>query len=557
MTSPPTAPPAPPEAPTQPPRRPGGRTVLALLRNAWRGLTSMRTALVLLFLLALASLPGALLPQRSLNQQLVDQYFADYPRLAPLLDRIGAFEIFATPWFAAIYLLLMISLVGCLTPRSLEYLRAMRQKPVATPRNLARMPHHAEGVVDGAPDEVLERVRGRLKGWRRAERAEEGSRSVSAERGFLRETGNLVFHMSLVGLLVGIAVGKLFGYEGQVIVLANGGQFCNTSILGYDSFNPGLRVDGTELAPFCIKVDSFTAEYLPNGQPEQYTAEMGYQTAEDVRSGDTATWRPDTLSVNHPLRLDGERVYLLNHGYAPRFTVTWPDGQQRTGEIQWQPVDTTTYLSQGATRFERPGIADDATRQKSSIAITGLFAPTSSGGTVVTSTYPDLLAPEAAVDVMRGDLGLDDGRGQSIFSIDPSKVDSGELVRVARENMVPGQEITLDDGTRIRFDDVTQWVALQVSHDPGQVTVLVFAILVLLGLGLSLSVKRRRFWVRVVPADEGPDGRARSRVELGGLARTDRAGYGEEFDRLRADLLEPGAAATAPAAAATTRNGGD
>jgi cytochrome c biogenesis protein len=515
----------------------------------------MRTALVLLFLLALASLPGALLPQRSLNLQLVDKYFADHPRLAPLLDKVGAFEIFATPWFAAIYLLLMISLVGCLTPRSLEYVRAMRQQPVATPRNLGRMPHHAEDVVDGDPDEVLARARRLLKGWRRTEREDDGGGwSVSAERGFLRETGNLVFHMSLVGLLVGIAVGKLFGYEGQVIVLANGSQFCNTSILGYDSFRPGLRVDGTQLAPFCIKVDSFAADYLPNGQPEQYTAQLGYQTADDVRSGAAGAWRPDTLSVNHPLRLDGDRVYLLNHGYAPRFTVTWPDGQQRTGEIQWQPVDTTTYLSQGATKFERPGIADDATRQKSAIAITGLFAPTSSGGTVVTSTYPELLAPEAAIDVMRGDLGLDDGRGQSIFSVDQSKVDSGQLVRVARQNMTPGQEITLDDGTKIRFDDVDQWVALQVSHDPGQVTVLVFAILVLLGLGLSLSIKRRRFWVRAVPAAAGPQGRARSRVELGGLARTDRAGYGEEFDRLRAELLEPTAA---DAASTATRNGGD
>ena len=54
-----------------------------MLRNAWRGLTSMRTALVLLFLLALAALPGALLPQRSLNQHLVDQYFTDYPRSRP------------------------------------------------------------------------------------------------------------------------------------------------------------------------------------------------------------------------------------------------------------------------------------------------------------------------------------------------------------------------------------------------------------------------------------------------------------------------------------------
>ncbi|GAA4557375.1 cytochrome c biogenesis protein ResB [Pseudonocardia xishanensis] len=517
--------PAPPQAPS-PNRasRPG-----ALLRNAWRGLTSMRTALVLLFLLALASLPGALLPQRSLNQQLVDQYLADYPRLAPLLDRVGAFEVFGTPWFAAIYLLLMISLVGCLAPRTVEYARAMRQRPVVTPRNLARMPHHAVAVVDGAPAEVLDRVDARLTGWRRTRTDE----TVSAEKGYLRETGNLVFHVSIVGLLIAMAVGKLFGYEGQVIVLANGSQFCNTSILGYDSFRPGLRVDGTDLAPFCIRVDSFAADYLENGQPKQYRAQLGYQTADQVASGDAATWQDYELSVNHPLRVDGERVYLLNHGYAPRFTVTWPDGQQRTGEIQWQPVDTRTYLSQGATKFERPGITDPAERQRSSIAVTGLFAPTSSGGQVVSSVFPDLLDPEAAVDVMRGDLGLDDGRGQSIFSIDQSKVDSGALVRVARENMVPGQTISLDDGTQIRFDDVSQWVALQVSHDPGQEAVLVFALLMLGGLALSLSVKRRRFWVRVAPDTDG-----RTRVELGGLARTDRAGYGEEFDRLRADLLD-------------------
>ena len=546
MSSPPTSPPAPPavpDAPPGPPRRPRN-PALALLRNTWRGLTSMRTALVLLFLLALASLPGALLPQRSLNVQLVDRYFADYPALAPLLDRVGAFDIFATPWFAAIYLLLMISLIGCLTPRSVEYFRAMRQRPVATPRNLERMPHHASGEVDGTPEQVLERSRALLKAWRRTDTAT----TVSAEKGHLRETGNLIFHMSLVGLLVGMAVGKLFGYEGQVIVLANGSQFCNTAILGYDSFRPGLRVDGTDLAPFCLRVDSFAAEYLPNGQPEQYTAEIGYQDRASVEAGDTAAWTPDQLSVNHPLRIDGARVYLLNHGYAPKFTVTWPDGVQRTGEIQWQPVDTRTYLSQGATKFERPGIADDALRQRSSIAVTGLLAPTSSGGAVVTSTFPDLLAPEAAIDVMRGDLGLDDGRGQSIFSIDQSKVDSGELTRVARENMVPGQEITLDDGTKIRFDEVDQWVALQVSHDPGQETVLVFAVLILIGLGLSLSIKRRRFWVRVTPAGDG-----RTRVELGGLARTDQAGYGEEFDRLRAALLDPADSSER----SVTRDGGD
>jgi cytochrome c biogenesis protein len=534
---------APTETATRPPesgdsRAGNGR--LAVLRNAWRGLTSMRTALILLFLLAVAALPGALLPQRTLNQNLVDQYFADYPAIAPVLDRLGFFDVFAAPWFAAIYLLLMVSLVGCVLPRTVEHAKGLRAAPVVTPRNLARLPHHASATLDAGVDEVAGRVRGRLRGWRVAEEEAGAGRTVSAEKGYLREAGNLLFHLSLIGLLVGFAVGKLFGYEGQVIVMSGGGQFCNTGILGYDSFRAGLRVDGTDLDAFCVRVDDFTADYLPNGQADSFAASLGYQSAEDLEAGRVDQWRSYPLAVNSPLRLDGSRVYLLGHGYAPRFTVTFPDGQERTGEIQWRPVDPTTLLSEGATKFEPPGVTDDEQRRTGQIAVTGLLAPTSSGGKVVTSVFPELRDPEVAVDVLRGDLGLDDGRGQSIFQVDQDKIASGELVRVARANLVPGQSVTLDDGTVVRFDGVQDWVSLQVSHDPGQVGVLVFAVLVLAGLGLSLSIRRRRFWVRLTPTADG----ARTVVEIGGLARTDRAGYGEEFDRLRADLLD--SSTTAP-----------
>jgi cytochrome c biogenesis protein len=536
-----TAPPSAPDSPTRrveddnSPWREGRLAGKGLVRNTWRGLTSMRTALVLLFLLAVAALPGALLPQRSLNARLVEEYAADHPRLAPVLDRLGFFDVFAAPWFAAVYLLLMVSLVGCVVPRTLEHARGLRAAPVATPRNLARLPHHATATLDAPVADVAARVRERLRGWRQVERPEGAGRTVSAERGYLREVGNLVFHLSLVGLLVGFAVGKLVGYEGQVIVLS-GGQFCNTGIAGYDSFRAGLRVDGTELDPFCVRVDGFAADYLPTGQANAFRADIGYQSAADLEAGRVDEWRSYSLQVNSPLRLDGARVYLLGHGYAPRFTVTFPDGEQRTGEIQWRPVDPATLLSEGATKFERPGLTDAEQRRTSQLAITGLLAPTSSGGQVVTSVFPELRDPEVAVDVLRGDLGLDDGRGQSIFSVDRGRVESGELVRVARANLVPGEELTLDDGTTVRFDGVRDWVSLQVSHDPGQLAVLVFAVLVLVGLALSLSVRRRRLWVRLGPSS-GPDGQVRTVVEIGGLARTDRAGYGEEFDRLARELL--------------------
>jgi cytochrome c biogenesis protein len=524
----------------------------ALLRNTWRGLTSMRTALVLLFLLALAAIPGALLPQYSLNPQRVRTYQVQHPTLAPVLDRLGFFGVFASPWFAAIYLLLFISLLGCVVPRSFEYARQLRRPPVATPRNLGRLPHHARGESASSAAEVLCTARRRLRGWRIAERPEPGGvRTLSAERGYLREVGNLVFHVALLGLLLSFAVGKLVGYQGQVIVLANGSQFCNSGSLAYDSFQAGGSVDGTTLEPFCVQVNAFTPTYLPTGQPQQFRAALSYQGPEDLAAG-SGSWHPYQLEVNDPLRIGSTRVYLMGHGYAPQFTVIFPDGQQRSGVVQWPPVDKVTMLSEGTTKFDPPGVTDDALRRTRQLAITGLFAPTAAfQGSLLSSRFPDLFDPAVAIDVLIGDLGNNSGRGQSIFSIDQSMVDSGRLKQVARRNLRPGEQLTLPDRTVVRFDGVTRFVSLQISYDPAQRWVLLFAILVLGGLGLSLSLKRRRFWVRVTPA-----GLAGTVVELGGLARTEAAGYGEEFEQIAAELLPPGRVQP-PVAVGASREGDD
>ena len=507
--------------------------MIAFLRNTWRGLTSMRTALILLFLLALAAMPGALLPQRSLNPPNVTAYIAGHGWWGTLLDRMQFFDVYASVWFSAIYLMLFISLVGCLLPRTFEYAKALRAQPVLTPRNLARLPHHETADLDAAAADVIAAARARLRGWRLVEREEaDGARSVSAERGYLRETGNLIFHFAMLGLIVALALGKMFNYEGQVIVKADGSEFCNSGTLNYDSFRPGLRVDGTDLSPFCVRVNDFKADYLPTGQADMFTAKIDYQAGADLAAN---TWRPYDLQVNSPLRTAGDRVYLLGHGYAPTFTVVWPNGEERRQTIQWRPVDNLTLLSEGATKFDPPGVTDSEERRKRQLVVTGLLAPTAlMHDKLLTSGFPDLRDPAVAVDVLRGDSGLDSGRGQSIFGIDQSMVDNGRLTKVARENLRPGEAITLDDGTKIRFDGVERWVSLQVSHDPTQVWVLVSAVLMILGLGASLTVKRRRLWVRAVPQDEG-----RTVVEVGGLARTDQAGYGEEFRTVAAELLSP------------------
>ena len=140
------------------PGRPGRSARLGLagwLRWAWRQLTSMRTALILLFLLALASVPGSVLPQEGIDPAAVTQYYTAHPGLAPILNKLSLFSVFAAPWFAAIYLLLFASLAGCVLPRTFRLVGSARQQPPRAPRNLARLPLSASYATALPPAQAL------------------------------------------------------------------------------------------------------------------------------------------------------------------------------------------------------------------------------------------------------------------------------------------------------------------------------------------------------------------------------------------------------------------
>ncbi|SIR68237.1 cytochrome c biogenesis protein ResB [Williamsia sterculiae] len=523
------------------------------VRNTWRSLTSMRTALALLFLLALAAIPGALLPQRSLNEAKTEQYITDHGWIGRTLDKLQFFEVFSSVWFTAIYVLLFISLVGCLTPRMIEHATSLRAQPVATPRNLGRLPRHVTHSVEGTPDEVGATIMGNLRGWRKVSRTVEGSggttadegRSgdvveISAEKGYLREFGNLVFHFALLALLVSIAAGKMFGYEGTRILVADDDQgLCNTSTAVYDSFRGGNLVDGTDLTPFCVDVNRFSAAYLPDGQPDMYSAQVRYAAGSDLDAG---RYRDTTIKVNDPLRVAGDRVYLLGHGFAPTFTVTFTNGEKRTQTVPFRPDETATLLSSGAARFDTPAglYPNEDQRRDHQVALEGLFAPTASfQGTLLSSSYPDARDPYVAIRVYQGDTGLDTGRPQNVYTLDQNLINQGRLLQKAQVNLAPGQNTRLADGTTVSFDGYKPWASLQVSHDPAQIYVLISAIAMLAGLLVSLLVKRRRVWARLTPADadSGSGDRRLTVVEMAGLARTDQAGWGEGFVALSRTLV--------------------
>ena len=301
------------------------KKISTALRKAWHWLTSMRTALALLFLLALAAIPGSLLPQRDLNESNVNDFIASNGRVAEIYDKLQLFDVFSSTWFSAIFVLLTISLVGCIIPRSWDHYKAWKTPPTRAPKNLNRMQMHAKGESERSFEEMRTQVKSRLKKWRVSEfSAEEdraGAYTISAERGYGRELANLIFHISLVAVLLTVAFGRLVYYEGQVIVITNTGstdleqstEFCNTSLSNYDSFRAGPLFDGTGLHEFCIQAHDFVADYLPNGQAEMFTSNISYAKGEDIFN-DPETWEDYQLKVNHPLRTDNNRIYLQGHG---------------------------------------------------------------------------------------------------------------------------------------------------------------------------------------------------------------------------------------------------
>ena len=504
----------------EPPVR-SGRGTVAQLRTAWRQLTSMRTAIVLLFLLALAAVPGSLLPQRGLNPLQVNTFFRNHPALAPFLDHLSLFDVFAAPWFAAIYLLLFVSLVGCLVPRIRLHTRALLGRPPAAPAALSRLRTNDSWSTAADPELVVAAAAARLRRRRYrvdARREAPGRYSLAAEKGYLRETGNLLFHLSLLGILLGVALGGLFGYKATVSVVTGSG-FSNTQT-AYDTFAPGRLFSGSALAPFTITMNGFSASYTPTGEPISYRAPVTYTSSPGARP------RRDVIQVNHPLDLDGVKVYLIGHGYAPVFVIRDAAGHR----VYDAPA---IFLPQDA-QFDSIGVVKVPADTPAQLGLDGYFFPTvatTQAGTLA-SSFPAARSPVVALRVWRGDLGLSSGVPQSVYSLNTTK-----LRLVGQVVLRPGQTAPLPGGGSLTFAGVDQYGSFQVTHDPGRLTALVSAVCLVGGLLLSLRVRRRRVWVRAALTGASGESR-RTVVQIGGLARTDHDDFAEEFARL-VHLLRP------------------
>jgi cytochrome c biogenesis protein len=507
--------------------------IIQWVRWGWRQLTSMRTALILLFLLALASVPGSVLPQQGINPQAVQQYYAAHPSLAPWLARFSLFNVFAAPWFAAIYLLLFLSLAGCVIPRTFRQAGSARQQPPRAPRNLSRLPLASQMSSPLPPGEALAAASALLSA--RRFRVRTGDGWVSAEKGYLREAGNLLFHLALLALLAAVGLGGLFGYKADRLLVA--GQSFGNTVTALDQFRPGRLVSAADLQPFTITLNRFNASYVTSGpdmgQPAAFHAYLSYTAQPGA-----AAQRYD-LQVNSPLNVDGAKVYLIGHGYAPVFRVT--DGTGRVvfdQAVPFIPVSISGFTSEGVVK-----VPDAHPRQ---LGFAGVFLPTTVDfGGQLESAFPAPYRPRVSLVSFAGNLGMNSGPSQSVYQLDTHGL---HRLPVAPRPLAPGQSIKLPGGAgTLTFTGYRQWISLAITYDPGQLPALIAAIAALAGLLISFMVRRRRVFVRVHAGDAGG-----STVEFGGLQRTESS---ETFEAEFADLTTALAAATGAAETGAAETG--
>jgi cytochrome c biogenesis protein len=504
---------------TRPDPEPGSPTpqLGELLRQAWREFRSMRTALVLLFAVAAASIFGSLFPQRPISPQRVEQYLLDHPAAGPLLDRLGMFDVFGSAWYTAVYVALLGALVACLLPRTRSLVRMLRSRPPRASARYARYHNHAVLAATVPPEQATEAAR-RVLGGRRYRLASHPGGELAAEKGYLREAGSLLFHVSFLLLLIGLAYGKGFGYRGQISVVE--GEEATNARVNYDSFTPGRFFGPDRLPHFTLRLDDFANAFHPDGTPSRYAASL---TAMDPAGRQL---RRQTVTVNHPMTVDGVRVYQSDYGYAPvvRVTVKGRDGKPITP--QDGPLltlrDPATEVSNGAVKLPMldPQIGLDVTM------FTGLLTGDGPDGRPTLANDPRLVNPVLVVFGWRGELNAD--RAQSVFTLDRSGLrplaDRPLVIPLGGKRDLPGGLGT------VAFTGVKQYSVLTLARDPGVPLVAAGAAMVLVGLLPSLYVTRRRVWVRAEPTPSG------ARVELAGLALQGKPAFAEEFRRLVAEV---------------------
>lgn len=292
-------------------------------------LSSMRFAVSLLTVLAIASIVGTVLKQAEPYPNYIAQFG---PFWFPLFETLGLYDVYHAAWFLAILGFLVLSTSLCVLRNGPAMLREMRSfREQATERSLRHIQHRAEYAFEMPADKLLERVGAMLSaaGYRHRIQARGDDILVAAKAGSYHRAGYLFAHIGIVVICIG---GLLDGNIPLKALLLSGQKTIETRDIPQSQVPPQSRLSPANLSfrgnvnipegtsasvifmnvadgyfvqdlPFSIALKKFHIEHYSTGQPKDFASDIV------VVDRETGEQFERTVRVNHPFIHKGVAIY--------------------------------------------------------------------------------------------------------------------------------------------------------------------------------------------------------------------------------------------------------
>jgi len=530
-------------------------------------MASMPLAIVLLMVLAIASVIGTVLLQ---NQEHADYLNQFGPVWYWVFRSMGLFDMYHAWWFIGLLGFLMVTLSFCLWHNVPRMLKEMRSRKITLAEHAwKRMQHtHELSLPEMDMNVVIERVE-KVAGWKWLSYQEEGRTYLRGDKGRYHKWGYILVHSALLIVLIGGWMSVQFGFRGNMAVPEGGME-------SQISYVKGTGVESLDM-PFEVRCNNFEIDFFPTGAPKEFRSNLTIiDQGKEVVTSD--------IIVNEPLFYKGVRIYQASFGDGGskvELKLFRLDGSKRIdvakGEVYKTYTDSESGISMEITDFKPFNVENMAAPGQAKkfqdigpavdfilrgpglkpVKVRSFMNPfmvdgQNQGSLIMVSLSGDnrdfqsfFLGPDLT-NPKEWDLfhafgqkasGVSDGGSVEAFKAAVREVygekmpediqDLGirTLQGVNSLSSLPWPFVpVLDD-----FDQV-YYTGLQLARDPGMNVVWVGSALLTFGLCIMLYVSHRKVWLVVEAQDKG------MRVRVAGLANRNLMAFDREFNDLLREL---------------------
>ena len=292
----------------------------------WNFFSSVRLTIVLLIILALASIVGTLIPQREAAAEFAQRLSPEMFRFFSALD---LFDMYHSSWFRLLMACLTLNLIICSIDRFPRTLKRIRLLPKADrSKPFEDLPPQQKLLVRGDIKEVAGQVGQFLKKhYKKVQTAAKpDTHFFYGEKGRYSYFGVYIVHLSVLTILIGALIGSLLGFQAYVNIPS--GERINTVHLrnGKKPLNLGFEV----------RCNKFTVDFYESGAPKEYRSELSF-----IVNG--KEMEKSSLRVNHPVKFKGVTFYQSSYGSIPgnkaRLKIAYHTGTHKTITIEAKAGD--------------------------------------------------------------------------------------------------------------------------------------------------------------------------------------------------------------------------